>query len=188
MTLENRQRHQPGLRRPQFSLRALLLFVGMFCVLLALAKLIGGYATLVLVLFLLTVIAHVAGNAIGMQLRQHDGRHATNEHERAAMGVIEPDQLGEHHFAPATQLSRTQRLGWIVFGCVIFGVCFGGVVGAWLLHWAIAEKSTWANMSVGVIAFGVLGGFFGFLISSFVKVLFDANSEAIRAERNDRAA
>lgn len=172
----------PGLPPPQFRLRSLLIFVGLLCILLALAKVVGSYATLILVLFLLTVVAHVVGNAIGTRLRENNGsQHRQGDESAEMVGLSE--KLTAQHFAPTTRLSRNHRLGMIVVVCVVTGAIGGSILGGWLLSLAVGNKATWANMSVGVIAMGVLGGFFGFLSSSFLKVLIAANLEAWKEEQ-----
>jgi hypothetical protein len=47
----------------------------------------------------------------------------------------------------------------------------------------VGDKATWANMSLGIVAFGVIGGILGFLTSSFLKVMIVANVEAWETEK-----
>lgn len=171
---------RPGLRPPQFGLRTMLAFVAIVCALLAVSRLVEGYTMLVIVFFLLSIAAHVAGNAIGTRLRDNENRPGGRS--TAANDAADAEVLTTAHFAPTTKLSRNQALGLTVIVCVGVGVVVGGAVGGWLLAWAVGEKATWANMSLGIGAFGVIGGFLGFLTSSFLKVLITANIEAWRAE------
>ncbi|MCI0357192.1 MAG: hypothetical protein L0211_01745, partial [Planctomycetaceae bacterium] len=60
----------PRLRPPQFGLRTLLFVVTVCAVLAALSKWVTPLVFLCLVFLALTIIAHVAGNAIGTRLRE----------------------------------------------------------------------------------------------------------------------
>lgn len=158
----------------------MMIGVGLVCALLAASRVLGGYATAVLLFFLLTVLAHVAGNAVGTRLRG-----SASKRDRIPGDHDGPTQLTDAHFAPATKLSQNQSLGLTVVVCVVIGVLLGGCAGGWLLAWAVGDKATWANMSVGIGAFGVLGGFLGFLTSSFLKILILANLEAWKMEKKN---
>ena len=156
-----------------------MLFVAAICVSLALMRVIGPYGSLVLILFLLSVFAHVAGNAIGTKLRNQGNQPSPREEgDSAATGPARP--LAESDFAPATRLSRGDSLGRTIVVIVCVGAVVGAGVGAYLLYTTLGDKATIANMSLGITAFAIIGGFAGFAASTFVKVLIAANVDAWR--------
>lgn len=131
----------------------------------------------------LCVAAHVAGNAIGTRLRDQSLRTTLLERPETAA------RLEASHFAPATRLSKRHSLGWIVIVVVVVSAMSGAGGGGWLLMQTLAEKATWANLTLGTVASGVLGGFFGFAVSTLLKVIVQANLEAWKdpsAERSSR--
>ena len=156
-----------------------MLFVAAICISLALMKVIGPYGSFVLILFLLSIFAHVAGNAIGTKLRDQGNRPSPrDEGDTTSTGPARP--LAESDFAPATRLSRGDSLGRSIVVVVCVGAAIGAGVGAYLLFITLGDKATFANMSLGITAFAIIGGFAGFAASTFVKVLIAANIDAWR--------
>ena len=173
MTSASPHDRRSGSSPPQFRLRTLMLFVAAICVSLALMRVIGAYGSAVLILVLLSIFAHVAGNALGTKLR--DQRKQRSSHEA---GDARP--LTESDFAPTTRLSRGDSLGITIVVVVCVGAVGGASIGAYLLYQTLGDKATVANMSLGITAFAIIGGFAGFLTSTFLKVLIGANIEAWR--------
>ena len=156
-----------------------MLFVAAICVSLALMRIIGPYGSAVLILFLLSVLAHVAGNAIGTKLRDQSNRRSSREAgDTSTTGPERP--LAESDFAPTTRLSRGDSLGLTIVVVVCVSAVTGGSVGAYLLYQTLGDKATVANMSLGITAFAIIGGIAGFAASTFLKVLIGANVEAWR--------
>ena len=157
----------------------MMLFVAAICVSLALMRIIGPYGSFVLILFLLSVFAHVAGNAIGTKLRDQTNRRSPREAgEASADGPARP--LTESDFAPTTRLSRGDSLGITIVVVVCVGAVVGASIGAYLLYQTLGDKATIANMSLGITACAIIGGFAGFAASTFLKVLIGANVDAWR--------
>ena len=178
MTVPDDIRH--GLRTPQFRLRTLLLAITTLCALLAVGKFLPAPAILALVMFLLTIIAHVAGSALGTQLRDSGSRPLPQDDRDAVLESTRARKLDDHHFAPATGLSQHRKLGVWPFYSVAAGAMIGGVVGlGWLQH-SLGARSTLAKLSLGTFACCVLGGLLAFLVFTFVKVAVIANIEAWR--------
>lgn len=76
-------------------------------VLFAAMSYLGAYATLLAVLFALTVAAHVAGNVLGTQLRANGNRSLPpNDDPRP-----KNPRVSENNFAPASQLHHRSALG-----------------------------------------------------------------------------
>lgn len=158
----------------RFRLRTLLIGVGLLCFFLAISKLLSAATTALLGLLIFCVVAHVAGNAIGTFLRDRPSDQRTPGRDfLAPMSDSIP-------FAPATGLSQRRSLGLIVPLFVMLGTFTGAGLGSWLLISSLGSKATWANLTLGTSAFAVLGGFFGFGMSTFFKVVIGANIEAWR--------
>jgi hypothetical protein len=165
---------QPGLKPPQFTLRGL--FFGLTCcaVLLVTFQVAGPMAASVLILFALAIIAHVAGNSLGTQLRD-----ATDQSNR---GTLNPERAQPHHFAQTTRLAERVRLRWPMM--VLTGVCsavasFGG--GQFLAK-VNAAQATKANLTLAYGSCAVLGAILGFGLSMFLKVTLEAWWQANQAD------
>ena len=70
-----------GLKKPKFTLKALFLASTFVAVLLVTFKVAGPIHAAVLILFALAILAHVAGNALGTQLRD------SADEARAQVGI-----------------------------------------------------------------------------------------------------
>jgi len=156
----------------QFSLRALLLAIAGLAALLALVNVVGAGWTLLVAFVVLLVAAHVAGNSLGTALRDR----ASDEHPLPPFDApagpvprIGPQQLAER--------ARLCRLTVGLFTAI------GAGLGAWLGAAALAELHlrglTDGGLAVGTFSAAVIGGFGGFLCSSFVLIVRRAWREAV---------
>lgn len=145
---------------------------------LAISKVLSAATTALLGLLIFCVVAHVAGNAIGTYLRDRPS-------DRLTPGSDFRDPTSDSiQYAPVTGLSQRRSLGLIVPLFVMLGTMTGAGLGSWLLVISLGSKATWANLTLGTSAFAVLGGFSGFGMSTFVKVVIGANIEAWREPYN----
>lgn len=161
-----------GLRPPQFNLRFLLIAVTGCCVLFAAFRWLNPAAIVGVSVIIASIIAHVVGNALGMQLRDH-GNQKLNED-------LPPVSAVPTEFAPPSKLTRRESLGRIVYiAPVATSLALATAGGFWLRH-VVGAKATWGNMAFGIAAFAVLGSILGFLLGCFVKVLIAANLDAWR--------
>lgn len=162
---------------PQFGLRALLLAVSAVAVLFGLWQWLSPITFAVLILLVLTILAHIAGNVIGSRLR--DGRQGyrtlPEQHEHTS-------ELHDHHFAPVTRLGQRHSLGWLPLLSAIAGTTAGAGIGGGWTAVAIWNQFDWLPVVIAAVAFGVLGGLGGFLTAGFLKALGDAWSEAAKKE------
>jgi hypothetical protein len=160
---------------PQFGLRTLLLVVSTAAVLLGLSQWLSPIKFAAVLLLVLSVIDHVAGNVIGSRLR--DGRQRAKP-EPASEDRPQPASLRDHHFAPVTKLGGRHSLGWIpavgAAAGLLLGAAGGGIWTAILLQ----PEFDWFPVSIAMVAFGALGGFGGFLVVGFCKALGEAWHEA----------
>jgi uncharacterized membrane protein YeaQ/YmgE (transglycosylase-associated protein family) len=158
-------------KRPQFGLRTLMLAVTGCCVLLGLMKEIGPLASVGLCFFLALVCLHVAGNAIGTSLRQEANR------ELAAKCPQPVAPARERVATSPSRLRERTPLGWMVLLLTGIGAALGGSLGS--LAYAYWTDVNTAGLIVGSISAAILGGFFGFLASSFSKIIFRAWRQAL---------
>ena len=163
------------LRPPQFGLRTLLVVVTACAVLLAMSHWIAPIAWVGLVLLVVSIALHVAGNAIGTRLRQLGDRPPPEAAAARAPGAPQP-----HEFAPVTRLSLRQSLGWSIVLATTVGALSGGIGGG-VWTW-VASRSPPGPLEiiVGVIAFAVLGGLAAFATVAFLQVLLGAMWQALR--------
>lgn len=166
---------------PQYGLRTLLLVVSTAAVLLGLWQWLSPIMFAAVLLLILSVIAHVAGNVIGSRLR--DGK------TKSTGGVHEPDRpqaisLRDHHFAPVTKLGRRHPLGWVPLISAVLGFLIGAVGGGIGTAILLARNFDWFAVAIAACAFGALGGFGGFLVVGFVQALGEAWHEAAREQKD----
>ena len=166
-------------RPPQFGLRALLISITALSVLFALMTTIGAWPSLVLGLGLVLVAAHVFGNALGTTLRDQGSAARPDE-------ATEPLQ---HSFArrmitiaPSRRLTETTCISRTTRAMTVIGIVAGGMLGGAGLAALNWEHITWAGIGLAIFSSAVLGGFGGFLSSSFVTIARHAWREALDEE------
>jgi hypothetical protein len=162
---------------PQFGLRTLLLVVSCLAVIFGLWHWVSPITFAALLLLVISIIAHVAGNVIGGRLRDgQTGQRAVQEkHEHV-------NDLQEEHYAPVTKLGHRQSLGLLPIISAGTGMLVGAALGGGWTAIVTQPHIDWGPVIVAVIAFGVLGGLGGFLTAGFIKALNDAWSEAANKE------
>jgi hypothetical protein len=165
-----------SLRPPQFGLRTLLLLVAACGALFALGRWLDPIAVAALAFLAVSILFHVAGNAIGTRLREiGDKPDAAMEELLAAM----PRQPRPQEFAPPTHLSQRRSLGWLIVVASSVGVTAGAVGGGLWTFAAGHGQVGLVNIAVGVVAFAVLGGIASFATFGFAQVLFGALWQAM---------
>jgi hypothetical protein len=170
--------HLKSLRPPQFGLRTLLLLVAVCGVLLAIVRLhwLSPVGLAVLLFLAASIFCHVAGNAIGTRLREIGDRQDLSDSRESAAAFRRPRP---QDFAPATQLSQRQSLGWTIVIASSVGVTSGAVGGGLWTFVAGRGHIGLLNIAVGVIAFAVLGGIAAFATVGFAQVLAGAIWQAM---------
>jgi hypothetical protein len=170
-----------GLRPPQFRLRTLLLAITGFAILLALAKFWSAAIMAVVVLFLVAVALHIAGNALGTQLRRNRGRDAIPGRESRL-----PTTMREEELPPATKLGDSQELGRPIRILTVIFTILAIIAGCIWTWWQYGRHASWQNYLVAVIAFGLLGGIWSYLMIGFVQVLGGAIYQAISSHTREQ--
>ena len=161
-------------RPPQFGLRTLLLVVTACAVLFAMAHWLAPIVWVGVLLLVASITLHVAGNAIGTRLRELGDRPPPDD--AASHLAARPQPL---EFAPATRLSLRQRLGWVIQVATIAGTLSGGIGGGIWTWLSSRHPPGVAEIVIGVIAFGVLGGLAAFGAAAFTQVLLGAMWQAM---------
>lgn len=170
---------RPGLHPPQFGLSAMLWMVALLCGVFALMGTVGPLGAFALVLGVLAIFAHIAGNAIGTTLRDNSSRAAKKENRhKEARRAVKKDE-----FAPTTKLSRRDSLGITIVITTAVGIVVGSVGGGTLLALINWGQLTWPSLLIACSASAVLGGIAGFSVSSLVHVLIVAQLQALRHAR-----
>lgn len=135
----------------------------------------GVAGTLAIVVGVACVAAHVAGNAIGTNMRDATDRDVAH---RSARPVHLPPQQ------PPTLLERGESLGRLVPVSAGIGGVAGATIGTTCL--IVFVGSSWAGAALGGVSSGVIGGIGGFLLASFVDVIRSAFREADEREQLHR--
>jgi hypothetical protein len=150
----------------------MLLIVSSVAVLLGLSQWMSPISFAALLLLILSIIAHVAGNVIGTRLK-------AIERARKNVEPAEPRAaLRSDHFAPTTKLGGRQSLGWLPLGSGIGGFVFGASLGSAWTAYLLAPDFDWGTLALAAVAFGALGGIGGFLVVGFTKAFWDAFQQA----------
>jgi hypothetical protein len=171
---------------PQFTLRTLILVVTVLAILFALVNVVHPIVLAGLVLLVLLIAAHVVGNYLGTRLREMGDRPVTKEG-----GPIPPRRFFPHvergSFAPQSDLAKKISLGLPVLIVTSAGVLTGGIAGG-MWGFLSATSDGWANIVVGTVAFGFLGGFASFAAFSFTQVILSAIWQASRPQNAPSSA
>ncbi len=185
--------HEPSLLR--FGLRQLFWFVGVVCVLLTCMASGDLRVATALLMAALVVVLHVASTFIGDRLRaQADGRVARETgqeftehvHRRAGEASdgtrprIEVAPSSPWHHRGVTPLPWQRRI-------IIAGVLIGGIGGAVFLALTVGHRTSAGGIAVGAMSLAVLGGWFGFLGSSFYGIFRHGLREALAEQKKDEA-
>lgn len=168
-----------GLQPPQFRLSTMLWGVALLAALCGLVTYFGLHSALVLVLFALAIAAHVAGNALGTQLRANGDRPLPRENGEAVARPIRRMPAAED-FAPSTELRDRRSLGLPIVIATMAGGILTAAVGGLLMVAILDQAPTWTAIIVGTVACGALGAIWTFVAFSFVQVAWSALWQATR--------
>ena len=175
-----------GLTPPaQFTIRTLLLLMaGTALSLLAIIEIhrrFGPAAAAASVLALLSVFAHLAGAVLGDRLREaKDANTAEGDDDEVTyVRHLQPTEAQQSDFEPATKLSHKKELKrkpvGVAVGC---GAIVCASLASVVLTIVMWERLAAVNVVFGAASAAVIGGLFGFWLSSLFQVARDAISEA----------
>ena len=167
---------------PQFGLRTLLLVVTACALLAALSQWVSPIVLACVVFLVLSILAHIAGNAIGTRLREF-GSRPTAEDAELSPGLARARPRADD-FAPPTRLSERQGLGWPILIAASAGTLLGAIGGVvWTLVTSRGPVGL-LNVGVGAIAFAVLGGIIAFVAFGFIQVGLGALRQASAEQKH----
>ncbi len=149
----------------------LAVVLGVACAAIGWLGIAGWMAAVVVVA---SLVAHVAGNAIGTRLRE-----ATDRALAAGRRDDRPEPAALPDATPAFLEVRTP-LGRLVPVSAGIGAVCGGFAGSVAL--SLLTSASTAGAVLGGISSAVIGGLFGFLMASFVEIVRTSLREAIAAE------
>lgn len=170
----------PGLAPLRFSLATLLGVVTALCALFAAMIALGPMGGFALLLVVLVLIGHIAGNSLGTTLRDTGGKSRPDD---TTFGLPTSPPAGEIPCADPTELRESRPLGVVPYVGIGLGAGMGGLLGGALLAWVNWAHATPANLAVGATAFAILGGLGGFGLSCFTHVFWGAWNQAVESMR-----
>ena len=171
---------RPGLKPPQFGLRMMFIVVSALCCLMVTVRAAGPLVGSALLLLLMAIFAHVAGNVLGCRLRANGDMLTSESGPGAPRPCRRRTPPNPIDFAPLTQLGMRRAVGPSMRVLTVLGAITGAVGGGWFLVTVNWERATLVNISIGTVSFAVLGGLWGFGASSFLRVFCGALAQAHR--------
>lgn len=176
MTVDHTPFQPPQTLRPQFTLRTMLVLVTALACVLGLTTAVGARVSLGILFLLSLIVAHVLGNSLGTKLRD---RTAQREGGEPVPMPMRAPLLASARPAPPG-LAERKTLHWITLVLAGGGALAGGYFGGSLLAGSYPDASG-AAVALAYGSAGVLGGFAGFAVASFVSVARSAMREAHQA-------
>ena len=184
--------HLPPSRPPQlfrFRLRQLMWFVAGASVLLAWLSISDGVWPLVICIVTLLIAGHVFGTMVGTRLRNQSRRlqswrSSCGDRDLPALGpapaerrsnIVRPTSLASS--APAPRWGR-----WAVSA----GAAASAMIGGAAINFGVPGPLTVAEIGIGAVACGILGGWFTYLAGSFGMTSRVALKEAHAQLNSDR--
>jgi hypothetical protein len=150
-----------------------MLWVALAGGLFAVLSRVGPLWSAAIIWFLILAAGHVLGNVWGSHASRL--RTSSDDDQSGSAALQSPRPVT---FAPTTRLCEKSQLGWIMPTVTIVAALIGGAAGGFALIWLHWGEVALAGLLVGTISAAILGGFFGFLTSSFVEVSARAFNEA----------
>jgi hypothetical protein len=166
-------------RRFQFSLRSLFVWTAAVCALLALVAQLSRPWSIAVVWMSVLVAAHVFANACGSKRLWGQPRRRESEHdEPAPVPIWSWSQMPD-----STRLGRQARWSQVLMAAT--GLCgvIGAAVGVTVLWMGWLGPTGPSGLAMGGGSCAALGGFAGFLSTSFIEVAGGALIEAGSAGR-----
>lgn len=175
-TPESEHAERRVIEAPRFSLRSLLLGVGLLSALFAVMSALGAVYSVLLVWVVLLVAAHVVGNAWGTRLRE--GRVETNADSPGLPVRTATAAMARSARAPTTRLGGRIGIDRYMVVATCAGAVSGAVLGTLVFSRIYGHTAGLSAILFGAFSAAVLGGFLGFLVSSFLGVALQALREA----------
>jgi len=126
------------------------------------------------------VVAHVTANFWGTRIAPGATQQGIDDDA--------PDSHGSHQdrrdraasaAVGAVRLSESARPGWPMFVVTAAGALVGGALGGVSLSLLSLDQAGYTGVIVGTVSAAIVGGFFGFLTSTFAQIALRAWNEAV---------
>lgn len=169
---------RPGLQPPQFRLATLMRLVALICVLCAASIAVGPGIALGAAFVALGILAHVAGNAMGIRLRQNGSTRphgSTSPRSEVDPACVQRESPG---LRSSSELHESKSLGRAIVIAPMFGAVTATIVGDYWMVGQAASPMSLGTLLLGSIAFAALGAFWSFLAAGFLLVTVKAVRQA----------
>ena len=174
---------RPALEPPRFSLATMFWVIAALAVLLGLMTAAGPLGGFALLLLVLAVVAHIAGNSLGTRLRSFGSEPVEEDRPlRKSNRVTDLRRAA----APASNLSMRGRVSRTMLVFTIAGAAIAGSTGSAVLIWWSWSQLNVATAIVAIVSPTVLGGIIGFAVSSFTQTASGAWREATDSHRREK--
>ena len=165
---------ESALKPPQFRLRTMLIAVAVICVLLAVMVAVGMIWAMALLMFVLLIAAHVVGNSLGTQLRDHGSRVAVlaEREETRHTAESEPNRPASRWQPPsAGRMQEKRPVGWLLIVLTVVGGLATGVVGGSGISSLYWDRIGPVAMAMATLASGIVGAMAVFVTSVFIDMV-----------------
>jgi hypothetical protein len=170
-----------ALKPPQFRLSSMLIGVALICVLLVVMVSIGMFWAMGLLMLILLIVAHVVGNSLGTQLRDHGSRLTKDEENPNRLSRVGSSATAWQR-PSAGRMQEKQPIGWLLIALSVVGAIASGVVGGLSISSLYWDKIGAGAIAIATLASGIIGGMAVFLTGNFIdmvqRVLREATAEA----------
>ena len=153
-------------RPPQFSLRTLFWLIAILSVLFATMVAVGVVWSVILLMVVGLVVAHVLGSTLGTRLRDDD---AGRRNQSLPLGA-QPLSRTMSTAKASHELRERKPLGQLLLVFIAAGALSGGLLGRFALVHSQWQPLHASDAVVGIGSCAVLGAIAGFMASSFFKV------------------
>jgi hypothetical protein len=162
----------------QFSLRTLFLWTSALSVLFAIMAAVGARWSVLIGWFVLLIAAHVAANAWGSRAARR--RRALGPNGDSSDSPL-PAVSQQPTFAPTTRLGSVGGPGRGMVVVTVTGALAGLAIGGFLLWPSRPLPILIGGFCIGALSAAAVGGFVGYLASSFLDIALRAWAEAAQA-------
>lgn len=148
--------------------------------LFAVMHFVGAVWSAILVWFLVLVLAHVTANFWGTRIAPGETQHSLDEEGRNNRALQDGrDGRTSSAVVGAVRLSESARPGWPMFVVTAAGALIGGTLGGVSLFLLSLDQAGYTGVMVGTLSAAIVGGFLGFLTSTFAQIALRAWNEAV---------
>lgn len=145
------------------------------CIVLGASLVLPPLMTFALLLLVLAITAHVAGNFYGTKLRDQATELIRAQREEKAVEVnVDPLK-----HLPRSRLTDRSPVGIALAVFILVGIVAGVAAGSYAMSAFQTGPVAWPDFLMASVAFAVLGAFWGFLLGGFICIGYRAAKQAI---------